>query len=451
MRFRNRADELREVKELLESGRFEFLVLYGRRRIGKTELLLQATKKSRRLYYLATTENNLERFHNACTEFDSESAKLKSDYEVLFDFLKGRAEVVVIDEFQNMVKEDKGVLSIFQAIVDTKLKESRMKLFLSGSSISLMTSRVLSYQSPLYGRRTASIKLRPVRFSSLHEFFPQASVEELAEIFGFADGIPYYLIKIEGKFWKWLENEIRHERGFLKDEADFMMRYEFDNPSTYKLILEAIANGKTKMNEIKDFVKAERTDLSPYIRNLIEVEFIKREVPVNENQKSRNGRYYLNDNFLKFWFRFIYPNLSSIEEGAFDIGIIKNAYPEYLGQVFEQIARQFLASNKSFKFSKIGRWWWKDKEIDIVALNEQAKEALFAECKWKKNVNALKIAKELNKKTRFFEWGRRKRREILVIFAKSFSQKIKSFEGKKVHCYDLKDIKAGKLQNSGMK
>ena len=409
MEFKDRAKELKEIKEVLDSRKFEFLVLYGRRRVGKTELVLNATKDRKRIYFLATGERSLEHFYKVCSEFDEKVLPLKMDFEVLFDYLKDKAEVVIIDEFQEMIKEDKTILNIFQKIIDTKLANSNLKLILLGSSVSIIGSKVLSYQSPLYGRRTGSIKLKPVSFFDLKEFFPH-SINELMEIYAFADGIPFYLIKITPPFWEWFQNEIKTDRSFLRDEIDFIMKYEFDNASTYKLILEALAHGKTKLNEIKDHVKLPRTDLSPYIKNLLEVDLIKREVPITENIKSRYGRYYLKDNFLKFWFRFIYPNLSSIEAGIFDINSIKSDYNAYLGFIFEDISKQFLIKEAPFQFNKIGKWWHKDKEIDIVCLDEQKKEALFIECKWSDltEKEALKILEEVKEKLKFVEQERNK-------------------------------------------
>jgi AAA+ ATPase superfamily predicted ATPase len=441
MAFYDRKKEAAEIQGLLSSSKFELLILYGRRRVGKTELVLHSTKGRKRLYYLATTEKNLERFHSTCIEFDPAMANLKPDFEVLLGYLKDRAEVVIIDEFQNMIKENKNIVSTLQAVVDTKLKNSKLKLILLGSSVSLMNSKVLSYQSPLYGRRTASIKLKAVSFFDLAEFYPKASKNELVEIFGFADGIPYYLVRIDNSFWKWLENEAKSESTFLRDEVDFLMRYEFDNPSTYKLILEAIANGKTAVNEIKDFIKVQRTDLSPYLKNLLEVDLIKREIPITENQKSRLGRYYLKDNFLKFWFKFIYPDLSGIEAGIFDTKQVKREYSAYLGYIFEEVAKQFLIRNNGvFKFSKIGKWWGKGDEIDIVAINEPEMKFLFAECKWKDNVNADEVCKRLKEKTAEFHWNKQKRTDSYAIFAKSFSKKINEFQGIEVKCLDLGDL-----------
>lgn len=438
-KFKDRKRELKELERTLSKKGFAFEIIYGRRRVGKTELILNATKNKRRIYYLATEANNLNRFYNECVNFEPGVSKLKKDFEVLFEYLKDKTDVIIIDEFQNMIKEDSNFLSLLQAIIDTKLKDSNLKLFILGSSVSVITSKVLSYKSPVYGRKTGSLNLRPVSFFDLLEFFPNASLSELVEIYGFADGIPYYLVMIERKFWRWLKDELVREKGFLKDEIDFLMKFEFEDSGTYKLILEAIANGKTKIGEIKDYIGFQRTDITSYLRNLIEVGFIKREVPITENVKSRFGRYFLNDNFLRFWFRFIYPNLSSIEQRALNINNLKRDYVSYLGFIFEDICIQYLF-NKKEDFTKIGRWWYQDKEIDIVALNESKKEILFGECKWKDNVNAQKVLRDLIEKTKHVQWNNETRKERFVVFAKSFKKKLSEFEGRKVECFALKDI-----------
>ena len=427
IQFKNREKELAELSGALNSNKFEFIILYGRRRIGKTELILKATENKKRIYYLAVGAKNLDRFYSICTRQYPEASKLKTDWEVLFEFLKNRAEVVVIDEFQNMIHEDTNILNIFQSITDITLKDSELKLFLLGSSVSIMTSRVLDYRSPLYGRRTGSMDLKAVSFFDLGKFFPMFGIKELVEIYGFADGIPFYLVKIDRPFWQWLEEELETEKSLLRDEVDFLMRYEFKDVNTYKLILEAIAHGKTKLNEIKDFVKVKRTDISPYLRNLIEVGMIKRVVPITEKAKSRLGRYYINDNFIRFWFRYIYPNLSSIEERIFDINVVKGDYSNYLGGIFEEVARQFLIKKREriFSFSKVGKWWHKEREIDIVATSDATDEILFIECKWQDLTcgRAEKILGELKEKAKFVQWKSDARREYFGIVAKKIEGK----------------------------
>ncbi len=436
--FKDREKERKELDRVLESDRFEFVVIYGRRRIGKTELILKATENKKRIYYLAVGKANLMRFYTQCIRKYPEISKLRPDWEILFEFLKNRQCIVIIDEFQNMITEDENILNIFQSITDTILKESKTKLFLLGSSISILTSKVLDYKSPLYGRRTGSMELKAVDFFEAGKFFKQRDANELMDIYSFADGIPFYLVRIEGPFWPWLTGEIKKETGFLKDEVDFLLRYEFEDTGTYKLILEAIAHGKTKINEIKDYIKVKRTDISPYISNLLEVKMLKRTVPITENIKSRKGRYCISDNFLKFWFRYIYPNLSAIEEGVFDANIIKTDYCTYQGPVFEEVCRQFLIKKNIFSFTKIGQWWYKDKEIDIVALNEATKEILFCECKWKENINAKKILADLKEKSKHVQWHNETRKEYFAIFAKSFKEKIKEPD---MMLFDLDDIK----------
>jgi len=440
VKFKDRERELKELRNIIESKDFQLVILYGRRRVGKTELILQATKQKRRIYYLAVGQNNLKRFYNKCSTQYPEIDKLKEDYELIFEYLKDKANVIIIDEFQNMIQEDENILHLMQSIIDTTLKESGIKLFLVGSSVSMMTSKVLNYKSPLYGRRTGSIKLQPINFSSFIQFFPSLSLRELIEIYGFSDGVPYYINRINPPFWKWLSQEFTKTSSIFIDEVDFLMRYEFNRPGVYKSILEAIAFGCTTLNEIKMHIKAKRTDISPYLSNLIDVEMILREVPVLENITSRRGRYFLKDNFLKFWFRYIYPNLSAIEEGLFRIESIKQNYSQYLGPIFEDVVKDLIIHTQKLEFTTIGRWWWKEYEMDLVALNQLGNSITFIECKWQENVNAERIFHDLMEKKDYINWNLNDRKEHFIIFAKSFYKKVSEYDGKDCQCFDLDDI-----------
>jgi len=435
--FIDRERELDALLQVLNSDRFELVVLYGRRRVGKTELIKQSVQGYTHLYYLAIEENNLKRFAEACVEIDPGLRHYQLDYEILFDALKTRVQVVIIDEFQNMIRENPSIISLFQSIIDTDLKDSRLKLILLGSSISIIQARVLDYASPLFGRRTASFLLAPMRFVDISGFFPGASVESLVEIYGFADGIPAYLKEVETPFWPWLHNNLMSLKSLFRDEIDFLLRYEFSSPAVHRQILDAIAHGKTKLNEIKQAMAVKRTDITPYLRNLIDTGLVIREVPVTETEQSRFGRYYIRDNFVKFWFRFIYPSLSAIEGGFFRATTIQDQYPEYLGFVFEQIARQHVIANPVFPFTKFGRWWGQVGEIDIVALDQETDRALFGSCKWRDNVSAFAMLRDLDAVAEQVEWRKDARITSYILFAKSFDKTCDRFNDRDVTCVDL--------------
>lgn len=439
--FVDRKEELERLKEKLESDKFELIIIYGRRRIGKTRLILEAVKNMEHIYYLAVEGDNLRHFKRFAMRVVPQIEFVKEDWEAYFNFL--RDKIIVIDEFPNLIKEDPKIISLFQRIVDLTLKDTKTKLILLGSSISMINDKVLSYRSPLYGRKTSTIKLKPLKFLYLREFFPRASWEELVEIYGFADGMPYYLEKINLPFWKWLQEELKKSDSFLKDEVDFLMRYEFENVSVYKKILEAIAFGKVTPKEIKDYLRVKHSDITPYLRNLIWTEFIIREVPITESITSKKGRYFLKDNFLAFWFRFIYPNLSAIEEGIFSSDEIRKEYPHYLGSVFEKVAKEFLIElNKKerlpFRFTKIGKWWHKSEEIDLVALNEKEKKVLFVEVKWKElTIREIKrILTDLKRKSELV--GLENYEKYFGIVAKRIKEKEALDEGYLV--FDLEDF-----------
>ncbi|AEF96804.1 ATP-binding protein [Methanotorris igneus] len=402
--FINREEELKALSEKLNSNTFEFVVIYGRRRIGKTKLALKSVENKEHIYYLAVEGDNLKHFKRYASKVVPTIEYAREDWEAYFNFLKDK--IIIIDEFPNLIKENPNILSLFQRIVDVHLKDTKTKLIILGSSISMMGEKVLSYKSPLYGRKTGVLKIKPLKFKHLKEFFPNATWKELVEIYGFADGIPYYLEKIKLPFWDYLEEEIKRVDSFLKYEVDFLMKYEFEEPTTYKKILEAISFGNHSLGEIKNYLGIKHSDITPYLKNLIETEFIEREIPITESPKTKRGRYYIKDNFIAFYFRYIFPNLSAIEEGIFEIGEIKNDYNQYLGFVFEKVAKEFLIElNKNnklpFKFLNIGRWWKKGEEVDLIALNKNEKRVLFVEVKWKnlKGKDVKKILNDLKRKS----------------------------------------------------
>lgn len=250
-------------------------------------------------------------------------------------------------------------------------------------------------------------------------------LNEAIKIFGFAGGVPYYLTKVKTPFLDWINTELKKVDSFIKDEVDFLLRYEFQEISTYKEILLAIAMGKNSLGEIRDFVGV-GGEVSSYLKKLERIGIIEREVPVLESKKSKKGKYIIKDKFVNFWFRFTYPNLSEIEEGIFEIS--EREYNEYLGRIFEEVAVQYL--KERYRLNKVGRHWYKDVEIDI--LDKDLK--LAGECKWSEKVNGTKVLYDLKGKLERLNLNVNK----IVIFAKSFYKKDESEE---VEYIDLEKLK----------
>ncbi|MBP1910983.1 AAA+ ATPase superfamily predicted ATPase [Thermococcus stetteri] len=405
--FVNRVEELKALREAYESGRKELIIVYGRRRVGKTALVKKSVEGISHIYFFAeeTLESeNLRTFKRLVAKALGNPLieKAELSWEELFELLDGSGVVVIIDEFPNLLKANRGLVSKFQKIWDSAEK---LKLVLTGSAISVMESHVLGYRSPLYGRRTLSIMLKPLNFLHLREFFPEKSWEELVRIYGITDGIPAYIKEVQFRLnaGESLE-EVFQPNKPLFDEAEFLLRSELREPARYFAILKAIAFGKTKFGEIVSFTGLPGSTVSKYLSNLQTLHIVEERHPIGEPERKRNARYYLSDLYFNFWFRFVYPNRSQL----LDFGYIENfeeEYNHYLGFVFEKACTDFLremnkAGKLPFRFTKIGRWWRKGEEIDLVALNESERKALFVEVKWKElgEKEARRILKDLEGK-----------------------------------------------------
>ena len=314
----------------------------------------------------------------------------------------------------------------------------------------MMERHALSYKSPLYGRRTGQWMVDKLKVKHLPEFFPNYTLEDLLIVYSCLDTIPGYLTKFspKKKVWDNIKEKILTKGEFLYEEIEILLREEFRDPSNYMSIISAIAGGMNKFNEIYQFTGLDKSLLSKYLY-ILESErlrIIERKFPITSSIKkkikSKNASYALKDNFFDFWLRFVYPFKQELEEGESDTVLerIKREINAYLGNKFENFVEAVLKETGIFRFTKIGKWWHKDKEMDLVALNEKAKEILFVECKWQSKVNALKIVRELAEKSQYVQWRNKERKESFAIFAKSFSKKINEFEGRKVYCFDLREL-----------
>ena len=447
--FVNRESELKALEKRYKKRGFEFVPIYGRRRVGKTELILQFIKNKKSIYFLATSgskKENITRFKQAASKA-IDLSPIREEWEDIFEYIKENVRdrlIIVIDEFPYLLESEQGLSSIFQRIIDTILKDGNIFLILCGSSLSMMYKEVLTYKAPLYGRRTGQIHPKPLNFRDAAKFFQRKSLEEIIRIYSVCGGMPAYLKEfVENKnTFSLIREKILEKDAILREEPMFLLRMEFRDPKIYSSILTAISLGNRTLGRIISYCGfPNKTGIMPYLYNLEYLEYVEREVPVTEKQRSKKGLYFIKDYFFDFWFKFVRPNISLLEQSADDVTKkIKEKFNTHVSYAFENICREMLFYIRPIEFTKIGKWWHKDNEIDIVALNEKTKEILLCECKWKEKVNAKKVCRELAEKAQYVQWNNEERKESLTVFARSFKEKIEEFEGRKVYCFDLRDL-----------
>lgn len=406
--FVNRKNEMALLEKLYHSGKKEVLILYGRRRVGKTELVKRFIRDKPAIYFLADKDGlraNARRFYIESAEKLGLPEVEVDDFRRAFELLKLKAPerlVVVIDEFSYLLLTDKNTPAVFQYVVD-EIMDERFFLILSGSLVGLMES-LMGYNNPLYGRRTAQLKLKPLSFFHVAGYFPKKPLKTVMEIYSVTGGVPMYFRLFKGEnLKKELMETVFSPTSILYEEPEFVLREELGDVHRYYLILEALANGRHRVSDIAQYAGIETKDMPKYLRTLTSLELVKREVPVTESERSKRARYYLKDNFFAFWFKFVKPNRGKVEIGTFEMNW--DAFNTHVGRAFEDVARQFLIELNGrgklpFRFTKIGRWWKKNEEIDLVALNEREKKALFIEVKWKelRKLEARGILRDLERK-----------------------------------------------------
>ena len=440
--FADREQELQFLEQHYKTEAAELIIIYGRRRVGKTELALQFSKNKPHLYFLADrrpeTEVIQELKQRMSLYLKNESfAKLaiKDWIELFQEFTKWNKTqhtIIIIDEFPTLIEANHAIPSIFQKIWDQNLKNTNTMLILLGSSIATMETQVLNYKSPLYGRRTAQWKLNPLKIFHLKPFFPKYNLETLIHVYACIGGVPAYLQKFSPQlsFWQNVEQKILTKGEFLYEEAEFLLREELREPRNYSLILKAIAQGARTYGEILNQTNMDKSILSKYTSVLEDLGFIKRTYPIAITPKPRKGFYTIADNYLNFWFKYIFPNRTELETGNTEniLNKIKLDYNTYLGHAFEQAATELLTEMKTqnklpFTFTAIGKWWYKNNEIDLIALDEQKQTSTFLETKWSNLTkrDCERTLQNLKIKAQHFRWYRKK--EIYGIIAKKISEK----------------------------
>ncbi|MFP3872733.1 MAG: ATP-binding protein [Candidatus Aenigmatarchaeota archaeon] len=442
-------DEELDFLESQNEERPSLAILYGRRRVGKTTLVERFCRDKKHVYYTAPESNKKEQLEEVYQvvyeELEDELIKdLKHDWETLLRYLKDKDLIIVLDEFPYIIRADDSIPSKIQRLWDKELKESNLFLILTGSSISMMEDEVLSPKSPLYGRRTGQWKLEPFSFKNAKDFFPEYSFEDKVKAYSILGGIPYFLEQFDVKvsIKENIRENILNKGSVLHNEVEFLMREEFRDPMNYYTILKSISRGNTKFSEIQNDTGIDKNNLSSYLSVLRNLHLVKRRTPITKKE-SKKGRYYLEDKFFRFWFNFIFPNKSQLEtKDEILLDRIMKDLDRFVSFVFEDICREMLTYE--YGEYEVGRWWYKEDEIDIVALNERENKILLGECKWSKNEVDFGLLNDLKKKTKKVRWNDEEREEEYTLFSRSgFSDELEEYadDSEELRLYSLKDMK----------
>ena len=419
--FIGRKQELQFLEKQYSGTGGKLVVLYGRRRVGKTETLHEFCKGKPHVFYSCreiSDKLQLRSFSEKMLrekipaadyirEFSDWESALKSVLQLPYGDQK---KLLIIDEFPYMCKGNDSIPSILQTLWDECLKDENVMLVLCGSAMSFIEKELLSEKNPLYGRATGIYKMDAMGFYDAAQFFPTYSHRDQIMAYAVLGGIPHYLRQFDPALS--LEENIKQNiltKGcVLYSEVEFLLRQELRETTLYNSIIEAVALGCTKLNDIsvKSLVD-DTSKTSVYLKNLMELEIIKREFSVDDGIKERanvsRGLYRLTDNFFRFWYAFVFTNISELEsgdvDGVFDYSV-KPVLHEFASLAFEDICREYVrelqkSGKLPFRYKTMGRWWGKttvrrkdsteirETEIDLLAVSSRSDQYLVGECKFK--------------------------------------------------------------------
>ena len=434
--FIGRENELNTLNRLYNSDKFEFAVIYGRRRVGKTALINEFVNDKDNIFFTGVETNakqNLDNFSSCIMEYNTGLAtgasfnNFQAALEYVFELAKTKRIVLVIDEYPYVARASKSLASTLQLLIDKNKDTSKLFLILCGSSMSYMEDHVLAYKAPLYGRRTAQFKIKPFEFSEVCRYFKNFSDEDKALAYGIMGGTPQYLIQLDDKLS--IEENIKNTHlnpsSSIFEEPNNLLKQEVREPAIYNAVITAIATGSSKMNEISNKIDEDTSVCATYIKNLITLGIVKKESPYGE-KSTRKTIYSIEDNMFRFWYRFVPENTSVISRGATDLAYSRIA-PElssYMGSVFEDICKQYLwklllEGKCAVSFTELGRWWGANsktktqEEIDIMGTDKDS--ALFGECKWTNEKVDLGILETLVERSTLFSY----KKTHFYLFAKT--------------------------------
>lgn len=422
--FIGREAELKFLQDKYTEERGQLIVLYGRRRVGKTETLREFCKDKPHVFFSCTQTTDLVQLRNFSSRMFKENIPAKNyisefaDWEKAFravlDLPYGnQKKLLVIDEFPYMCRGNKSIPSILQNLWDAELRDSNVMIILCGSAMSFIEKELLSEKNPLYGRATGIYKMKEMGFYDAIKFFPEYSDRDKVLTYAVLGGIPHYLRQWNPKLSvdENIKRNILTKGCILYSEVEFLLHQELRETPIYNSIIEAVALGNTKLNDISQKSLLEDTaKTSVYLKNLMELGIVEREFSVDSKIKERantgRGTYRLTDNFFRFWYAFGFANYSQLEDGDVDgvyEYVVKPALHEFASFAFEDVCREFVRmlqkkNELPFRYSKIGRWMGKttvrdekasdglrtaETGIDLLCIGKDAREYLVGECKFK--------------------------------------------------------------------
>ncbi|WP_136601254.1 ATP-binding protein [Salinigranum halophilum] len=426
----DRTREKEWLRSHLRREERQLLVLYGRRRVGKTALVGHVLDdlSMPTVYFLCNQRGerqNARAFAERCADVFDDVTPAVEGFRDAFRYLTQRVDgpaTIALDEFSYLVEADDTIPSVFQGIVDELLNGTQLSLVLLGSSISMMEDGVLSYESPLYGRRTGQWRLEPMGLGEAAGFFPAADAPELIRLYSVIGGVPAYLEQFEPEteLATNIERHILSKGSFLYEEPEFLLRQELREPATYMAMLEAIAGGATRVSEIAAEIDQAASSLSRYLQNLTRLALVERETPVTD--PDGRGVYRLTDQYLRFWFRYVLPNRGSLEQGHTTPvrDAIVDSLPTHVSWTFEDVCRQAVRTPAfPVTCSRVGRWWYGEDEIDIVGVDEGTETLLLGECKWTAEPISPPVLSSLEALESEVRWRGDDRTVVYALFAKN--------------------------------
>lgn len=424
--FIGRKTELQQLNTLYKQDKFQCVIIYGRRRVGKTTLINEFIKDKDAVYFTgieSTAKDNLENFSRsiaALNNANTDNAPVYKDFRsALIDIdalAQNRKIILVIDEYPYLARSYRPISSLLQELIDTKFKNNaNLFIILCGSSMSFMEKQVLGYQSPLYGRRTAQFHIRPFTFYEAAAYYKNFSNEDLAVVYGITGGIPLYMSFITDtlSLKDNIINTFLTPSGYMYEEPFNLLNQELREPAMYNAIIRAVATGSSRISEIASKVGIENAAATSYVDKLIELGIIEKEVPAGTAGKSRKSIYGIKDGMFRFWYKFI-PENNILVQRNMPEAAWTNIQPhinEYMGKVFENICADYLLENYTnlpVQFQNLGRWWGnnpkmkREEEIDIVAANND--KAILCECKWRNEKTDKDVLETLLERRKLLPW-----------------------------------------------